>query len=205
MCETVIVANGNFPTHEVPLSYLRKAKRIVCCDGSAAKVVASGYEPYAIVGDMDSLSVDLRQQYSHCIYRECEQETNDLTKAVTWCFASGIKDVVILGATGLREDHTLGNISLLGEYVKFMNVKMITDYGVFIPIVGNVTLPCKPSQQVSLFSFSPLTRITTKGLKYPVIDRALNSWWEATLNETENTSFEVELSGGVVLVFMNHC
>ena len=42
-----------------------------------------------------------------------EQETNDLNKAFRYCLANGWTDIVILGATGKREDHTLGNIGLL--------------------------------------------------------------------------------------------
>ncbi len=52
---TVIVADGTFPQHEIPLGYLRNAKRIICCDGSARNLILAGMQPDAIVGDMDSL------------------------------------------------------------------------------------------------------------------------------------------------------
>ncbi len=56
MSNAVIVADGIFPVHEVPLGYLGKAGIIVCCDGSTASLLNAGMIPDAIVGDMDSLS-----------------------------------------------------------------------------------------------------------------------------------------------------
>ncbi len=129
----VIVADGTFPVHEVPQDYLEKADVIVCCDGSAESLLNTGMIPDAIVGDMDSLSDELKERFSDRIFVDDNQETNDLTKAVEWCHASGYDDITIVGATGKREDHTIGNISLLAEYSEYVNVKMVTDTGIFLP------------------------------------------------------------------------
>ena len=110
MSYTVILADGTFPQHSVPLDYLRKADRIVCCDGSAENAVTAGLTPFAIVGDMDSLSREMKMRFSDRIFQDSEQETNDLTKAVKWCHGEGYNHIVITGATGKREDHTIGNI-----------------------------------------------------------------------------------------------
>ena len=115
LCDTVIIADGTFPTHEIPLGYIRNAERIICCDGSTRAAVNAGFEPAAIVGDMDSLDSEMLSKYSDRIYPDQDQETNDLTKAVSWCRKMGYPDIAIVGATGKREDHTIGNISLLVE------------------------------------------------------------------------------------------
>ena len=116
--KTVIVADGTFPQHEIPLGYLKNAERIICCDGSAENLVLAGFEPDAIVGDMDSLSKELAGRFADRIFIDESQDINDLTKAITWCRGMGYNDLVIVGATGKREDHTIGNISLLAEYIK---------------------------------------------------------------------------------------
>ena len=69
---------------------------------------------------MDSLDPSIAGRFHDRIFRNSDQETNDLTKAVTWCSERGYRDLVILGATGKREDHTMGNISLLAEYIREM-------------------------------------------------------------------------------------
>ena len=38
-CEVAILANGDFPTHAVPLSLLENAKHIVACDGALTNLV----------------------------------------------------------------------------------------------------------------------------------------------------------------------
>jgi thiamine pyrophosphokinase len=199
---TVIVADGSFPVHPVPLRYLTDAGIIVCCDGSAESLLNTGMVPYAIVGDMDSLSDELRNRFADRIYIDEEQETNDLTKAVQWCQHYGYNDIIILGATGKREDHTIGNISLLAEYSKYVNVRMITDTGVFIPFLESCKVESFPGQQVSVFSIDTSAEITSAGLRYPLNRKVLKNWWEATLNEALGDYFELRFNGGPVLVFL---
>jgi len=202
MSNTVVVADGTFPVHKVPLEYLDKADLIVCCDGSAESLLISGKIPDAIVGDMDSLSDELRDRFSDRIFVEDNQETNDLTKAVEWCHASGYDDITIVGATGKREDHTIGNISLLAEYSQYVNVRMITDTGVILPFLKSCSLKTFPGQKVSVFSIDPQTEITSAGLRYPLVNRKLKNWWEATLNEALGETVELKFEGGAVLVFL---
>jgi thiamine pyrophosphokinase len=200
--QAVIVADGSFPVHEVPKGYLEKADVIVCCDGSAESLLNKGMVPDAIVGDMDSLSDELKERFSDRIFVDDTQETNDLTKAVEWCRASGYDDITIVGATGKREDHTIGNISLLAEYSEYVNVKMITDTGIFLPFRRSCKIETVPGQQVSIFSVSQETEITSAGLRYPLIKRKLKNWWEATLNEATGDTVELKFEGGAVLVFV---
>ncbi len=198
----IILANGRFPQSGLPLGYLGSAERIVCCDGSVRALVDYGLEPWAVVGDLDSLPADLKEKYADRLYHSVDQETNDLTKAVRFCLDKGINDVTILGATGLREDHTLGNISLLADYAESLSVKMVTDHGIFIPVRSGDIIKSWPGQQVSVFTIDKGTRITLEGLKYPLNDVDLKNWWMGTLNECTGDNFAVHFNSGRVLVFM---
>lgn len=189
----VIVANGLFPTRPEVLEKLEEAEFVIACDGAILNL--EGHRvPDVIVGDLDSVSGELRQRYSDRIFPVTEQETNDLTKAVYYARENGFREILILGATGLREDHTLGNISLLLEYVgEFDRVEMLSDYGLFTPLVRTTILESYPGQQISLFSLSPHGAISVRGLRYPIENRRLYSWWEATLNEGVGNEFTVIL------------
>ncbi|MGB4291749.1 MAG: thiamine diphosphokinase [Bacteroidales bacterium] len=200
--KTVILADGLFPSHEIPLRYLKSAGRIVCCDGAARSLLDFGLEPLAIVGDCDSLSPQIAEKYGDRIYRVEEQETNDLTKSVNWCVERNYRDLVILGATGKREDHTIGNISLLADYARKAEVIMVTDTGFIYPVLETSEFKSFPGQYISIFSLDPETEVTSYGLKYPLKRRKLRSWWEATLNECEGRSFRLEFRGGPLLLFM---
>jgi thiamine pyrophosphokinase len=111
----------------------------------------------------------------------------------------GYTDIVILGATGKREDHTLGNISLLVDYVEYMNVIMVTDTGIIKPFLESTTINSFPGQQVSIFSIDPDTEVTSNGLKYPLKHSKINNWWCATLNESLGESFSLEFKGRLLV------
>jgi len=201
---TILLANGAFPTHAVPLSALRGARRVVCCDGAVDKLVAGGLEPAWVVGDLDSVSEDLRVRYRDRLVCVQEQETNDLSKAFRFCVSQGWKKLAILGATGLREDHTLANLSLLTDFAREASVVLLTDTGWFTPLLSSASLPSYAGQQVSVFSFDPATAVYAEGLKYPLNGVGLGRWWQAALNEACGESFLMTFEGGPLLVFQTY-
>jgi thiamine pyrophosphokinase len=202
--KTVILADGSFPTTEIPLSFLQQADRIICCDGATEKLLNFGLNPDYIVGDLDSLSEELQNRFSPILFPNPDQETNDLTKAVQFCIDHGRDEITILGATGKREDHTLGNLSLLTDYAEKVKVQLLTDYGVFVPQLKSEWYESYPGQQVSIFSLTPATLFTTQNLVYPLNSRALTSWWQGTLNESSSDCFGLTINQGKILVFRKY-
>ncbi|MBP5338320.1 MAG: thiamine diphosphokinase [Prevotella sp.] len=194
-CQTdvVIVANGTFPTHPVPLAVLRNARHIVACDGAIAQLAAhpSPLTPHlTIVGDGDSVPDEFR----HLLIRVDEQEDNDLTKATRYCLEQGWRRIAYIGATGLREDHTIGNVALLMRYYRQMGVEgvMLTDHGRFTPAKGTRTFDSQKGQQVSIFNFG-CTQIESKGLRWA--SYAYGEWWQGTLNEATGNNFTLHTDG----------
>ena len=194
----LIIANGRYPEHALPLSLIREASFIVCTDGAANDFIARGGRPDAIVGDCDSISPDNRERFAAIIHPSADQETNDLTKSEQYCVAEGRKEIVIVGGTGKREDHTLGNISLLADYCQFAQVMMVTNWGRFTPINGSTTFKSFKGEQVSIFAIDAVT-LTTRGLKYPLQQRVLTNWWQGSLNESLGDNFNIETEGRVIV------
>ena len=129
--DAVILGNGDFPSHAVPLGILRNAPHIVCCDGAGISLIERGIVPDAIIGDGDSLPQKFKEEYGHIIHIVNEQEHNDQTKATLFCRNRGYRRIAYIGATGRREDHTIGNISLLMDYMTDYGMEpvMVTDHG----------------------------------------------------------------------------
>jgi thiamine pyrophosphokinase len=196
--ETVILANGEFPSHPIALSILRRSKYLVCCDGAISNLMAVDKIPNAIVGDCDSLPEEDMTRLASIIHHIPEQETNDLTKAVRFCISQGRRKITILGATGKREDHTIANVSLLCEYIHDADVEMITDYGVFVAINQNSVFKSYKGQQVSLFCLSQSV-VTSRNLVYTINQRTFTGWWEATLNESLGDEFVIETNGPTIV------
>lgn len=198
--DAVILANGDYPSASLPLQILQEAPYVVCCDGGANEYIAKGHLPDVIIGDGDSLSEENRMKHASLIRHNPDQETNDQTKAVQFLLEQGKRRIAIVGATGKREDHTIGNISLLMEYMRMgVDVRSYTDYGVFIPCKGTCSFPCYEGQQISIFNFTA-KGLQSKGLAYPIYD--FTSWWQGTLNRCTGTSFIIEAEGEYLL-FLN--
>ena len=199
--EAVILANGDYPSNEKPLQILEEAPIVVCCDGGANEYIAKGHLPNIIIGDGDSLSEENRLKHASLLHHIPDQETNDQTKAVQYLLAQGKRNIAIVGATGKREDHTIGNVSLLMEYMRMgAVVRSYTDYGVFIPCKDTCTFNCNIGQQVSIFNFTA-KNLQSEGLAYPIYD--FTSWWQGTLNECTDISFTIKAEGEYLL-FINY-
>ncbi|MGL4292276.1 MAG: thiamine diphosphokinase, partial [Bacteroidales bacterium] len=82
--DCIIVANGAFPTDAELKKMIRGTSVIIACDGAVNKLSAEGIEPNFIVGDLDSLSYEMKVKYADLIHHNPDQETNDLTKAINF-------------------------------------------------------------------------------------------------------------------------
>lgn len=204
----VIICDGKFPKTEYPRYLVRSADFIICCDGALMKFIRNskaifGNErlPDLVIGDMDTLSASMQQKYADIIIKENEQEHNDQTKAVRWALEhlDGIEQIHILGGTGGRADHTIGNISLLMEYTRMfdlgeISIEMVTDEGTIFPINDTIEFECGPGRSISIFTPDNSLRIKSEGLMYQTEDVIFDNWWKATLNKTVQDKIRLELS-----------
>ncbi len=196
----VIVANGLFPRTQQSLDILIDANKIICCDGAADKLVRFGLSPHVIIGDLDSVSNELRERYASILIHSQDQESNDLTKAVHYCIEKKYPAVSILGATGLREDHTLGNVSLMLEYFPRIEVQIISDFGCFFLVQSGDKVPSYEGEKISFFSVDNRVRVTSRGLKYPLHDLQLSNWYRATLKEASSGHFVLNFKSDLPLI-----
>lgn len=196
--DAVILANGEQPEHSIPVRLLQDAPYVVCCDGAVQFCDRAD----AIVGDGDSLPAWAHDKYGSIIEQVTEQDNNDLTKATLHCLRKGFRRVVYLGATGLREDHTLGNISLLMLYANEFGIEpiMATNHGWFVPGSFTCDFESFPGQQVSIFNFG-CKELHTTGLLYD--GYSFKSWWQGTLNEATADHFSI-MADGDYLVFRTY-
>ncbi len=204
----VIIVDGKFPKTEYPRYLIRSADFIICCDGALLKFLRNSEAifgerrlPDLVIGDMDTLSATLQKRYSDIIIKENEQDHNDQTKAVRWALnnLTGIEQIHILGGTGGRADHTIGNTSLLMEYTRMFDlgeitIEMVTDEGTIFPINDTIEFECGPGRSISIFSPDNSLKIKSEGLAYPTDDVLFDNWWKATLNKTVQDKVRLELS-----------
>lgn len=216
----VIICDGRFPKTEYPKYLIRSADFIICCDGALKKFLRNsksifGEErlPDIVIGDMDSLSPSMKSKYKDIVVQIDEQEHNDQTKAFRWALEhlEGVSQIYILGATGEREDHTIGNMSLLMEYARTfdldsmgINVEMISDHGTIFAATDTFEMDCGEGRSVSIFSPDNCLRIRSEGLVWPTDDVVFDNWWKATLNKASRDNVRLEFSHkSIALIILN--
>ena len=225
----VILAAGDFPTHPVPLRALREADFVVCCDSAYSEWKEESGKwkekiPFVVVGDGDSLPEADKRTLGDRWLEVSEQDYNDLHKAMDYAMVEGGRrkaedgapydlrpptsdlKVTILGATGRREDHTLGNISYLVTFAEEhpgADIEMLTDHGRFVAMRGSRTFRSFPRQQVSIFSMNPADAISGTALRWPLDGFHARRWWQATLNEALGESFTLTAEDWLV-VFLTY-
>jgi thiamine pyrophosphokinase len=214
----VIICDGQFPKTEYPRYLLRTADFIICCDGALKKfmknsVAIFGEEklPDLVIGDMDTLPASWQKKYTDIIVKESEQEHNDQTKAVRWALnnISGIGNLYILGSTGGRADHTIGNLSLLMEYTRMFNLgeimlEAVTDEGTIFAINDTTEFDCGTGRSVSIFSPDSTLKIKSSGLEYQTEGVVFDNWWKATLNKASQDNVRLEFNHpSMALIILN--
>lgn len=204
MNSIIILCNGQFPTEPYPLYLLDSAEGVVCCDGAIEKWLEhdASARPLAIVGDLDSVSNQLKERFASVLVHISEQDDNDQTKALRWVLENHpeVSEVVFLGATGLREDHTIGNLGHLMDYPRDFDLgdrklSMVSDYGTAFVVTDSSDLHLGEGRRISLFAADNSLRITSEGLEWPLDHVVFDAWWKATLNRT---------SAPIVSLHFNH-
>ena len=197
----VILANGDYPTHPIPIQKINEACSIICCDGAVKQLINDGVEPDAIIGDLDSIDGTHKSKYNSKIIHLPSQNENDLLKAIRWTEGENIKKAAILGATGKREDHSIANIFILLQFPTSMKCTLITDHGIFSIAEGTSELQSFKGQQVSLFSVDPEIEITSTNLKYNLMSTKFTDLYSWSLNESISDAFTLSISHGKILTY----
>ena len=216
----VILCDGVFPKTEYPRYLIRMADFLICCDGALVKFMRNskaifGEErlPDLVIGDMDTLSQQMQRKYKDIIIKEEEQDHNDQTKAVRWAVNNidDLEHIYILGATGGRPEHTIGNAGLLMEYTRMFDLEgsgivmeSVSDYGTMFAVNDTVSLDCGEGRQISIFSPDNTLKIRSEGLAWQTEDVVFDNWWKATLNRAVQDTVTLTFSHrSLALIMMN--
>lgn len=220
MAAAVIVGNGQFPKREYPLYLLESADYVICCDGAIDTYLRhfrgrNLRRPDVVIGDMDSLSKKTAERFRDIAVKIDEQETNDQSKAFHYILEHfpDVDTVHILGATGKREDHTIGNLSLLMEYAREMRrqdcgrtvfVDIVSDWSTAFAITDSCTLDVGEGRSVSIICPDNSLNIKSEGLIWPTDNVVFDNLWQATLNRASADRISLTFSHpSIALIILN--
>jgi thiamine pyrophosphokinase len=166
----VIVAGADIRDYDLIRSYLQPADYFVYCDSGLAHMEALQAPADLIVGDFDSHPVpDLPAE---TIVLPEEKDDTDTVYAVNEALARGFEEFLLVGATGGRLDHTLGNLSILLKLDTLGKRALIVDELSEIEVVSDAPASVPDSfAYFSLLSVDGCARgVTVSDAKYPLVN-----------------------------------
>ncbi len=120
---------------------------VIGADGGGERLLAAGIEPDVVVGDLDSLSAVAQKQFSDRLVRDSAPDSSDLEKAVAWARTEGADDIVVIGWSGGRLDHTLAALALA-----FEGVQLHDDRFLVTAVAGSAEITAQPGTLFSLMA-----------------------------------------------------
>lgn len=219
--DTVIVSGGMIQ-EDFALDFLkkiqeeRKGKKLVlmAADRGLDFFRKNGITPDIADGDFDSLSVEGKKYLENLkdteiIRLQPEKDDTDTQSTLNLAIAKGSENILILGATGGRIDHLIGNLGLL-TLGKLKGVSVaIADAQNYICLVKSGTILSKAGQfgkYVSFFSAGEAVEgLTLKGFKYPLNNFCLTTADSGLTvsNEIRDDTAQITYDRGSLMMVMS--
>lgn len=183
---------------------------LIAADAGMEFFYRNGMKPDIIVGDFDSVGgealtyfrsqPDIRMQELNPV-----KDDTDTEYAIRLAISMGAEQITLLGATGSRLDHVLGNIELLGiGLVEGVPITLLDASNRIRMIDKGISL--RRSEQfgayVSLIPYtSEVHHLTLSGFKYPLSDYCLKGFCSLGVsNEILEEEAVIAFDGGILLV-----
>lgn len=216
--KTCLIVTGGTLDVDFAGSFLEKEHFdfVVAVDGGLAYLKPLKLVPDAVVGDFDTVDPSVLRQYrSRCEIsfetHNPEKDETDTQLAVDTAIRLGADAVTILGGTGGRLDHMLGNLHLLDTcLLKGIHACMV-DRQNRLYLLREGTSFYRPDTWGKYISFLPLTSevrgITLEGFRYPLHNKTIAIGREAGLcisNELIKERGSISFDSGILICVESH-
>ncbi|MBM3151174.1 MAG: thiamine diphosphokinase [Chloroflexi bacterium] len=202
----VIFANGSLPAPQALKSIIKPGDYILAADGGSRHARALGLAPQTLIGDLDSVTPDLRRWMQQAGTRFIEyppdKDQTDLELALQHILRQGFRAVLVAGALGGRLDQTLANLSLISNIaLQEMDIRLDDGLEEAWFIRGRASIQGRAGDLVSLLPWDgPASGVTTGGLKWPLEhETLLPHKTRGVSNEMITATASVSLQAGLLL------
>lgn len=187
-----------------------KYDRILAADSGMNALYAAAVTPDIIIGDFDSADEKIlaffqqNKAIDFCTLNP-EKDDTDTEFAIRESIRRGADSITIIGGTGTRLDHVLGNISLLGIGLEEqVSMELLDEHNRIRMIQDALTLE-KETQYGKYVSLIPyggdVQGVTLRGFKYPLSDYTMGGFNSLGIsNEIVDNRAEIRFRSGILLV-----
>lgn len=206
-----IFVNGDLKDAEFYRSMILSCEIVIAADGAANSLKKMDITPDIIIGDMDSINDEVYSYYKNkkvCMLRyPVKKDKTDTELAIDEMAQRGYENVVMMGFSGGRTDHMLGNIEMC-SYAASIGVNLkLKDEKTVISLVGKgiTVIETMKKSIISFISYggpAKIKRLT--GLEYPLEDYCLKPGSTRCIsNIALQDDPQVEIESGSILVIVS--
>ncbi|MCB6343985.1 thiamine diphosphokinase [Enterocloster lavalensis] len=188
--------------------------KVIAVDAGLERAAALGLVPDLIVGDFDTVKPEILEQYrrmEHIVWdvHQPEKDETDTELALQKAQAIGSGEIAVLGATGGRIDHMLGNIHLLFPCLQKGIHAWLADPQNRIYLIDGEHEFKRSALWGKYISFLPLTEqvngITLEGFKYPLFEKDIEIGTSLCIsNELTGETGRITFTDGVLICVESH-
>lgn len=201
--KTLIIANGEILNYTIIKKAASNHQYVIACDGGLNHAEKLNIAPNCILGDMDSASPVMLEQYKNMgvevVTYPTKKDETDLELAIFHALKCGATSIRIIGALGGRFDHALANLHLLALAPQKIEIYS-EDTSIHI-IESTKTLEREDYKTLSLIPLTTeVTGIVTHGLVYPLNGETLKIGASRGIsNEFKLNTAKVSVNSGLLL------
>lgn len=212
--QSLIISGGSLDM-EFALSYIEKHSFgfMIAADRGMDFFYQQKITPDYVVGDFDSADPEILQYFRNLdeehrpviLQFQPEKDETDTELAMRIAIERGCDTIHLLGATGNRVDHMLGNLHLLGNAMeKGVECRMVDANNRIRMVCQGIKIRREEQfgKYVSLFPFTPQVRgLTLTGFQYPLEEYTLECYHSLGVsNEIIAKEAEISFREGVLVV-----
>lgn len=198
-----LVANGVIRDYSLIGRLIRAYERVVAVDGGLFYCQQMNIIPDLLIGDFDSVTPELLQQYSHIpkLQFPTDKDDTDLELALQVVNTPDVEAIGLFGVMGHRVDHALNNLSLA---CRFSKIVVETETESIFCIDCEKHIDCLQGQKLSLLPLnSPVIGVTTTGLKWELKNATFDKYFRSISNVCLGRSVQIHVDSGELICFLS--
>lgn len=205
--KAVIISGGKEPSKDILFKEIKDANLIIGADKGCEVLYKYNITPDYILGDFDSADANIINSLENKAKRKIkfkrEKDYTDTEIAYNLAVEKGATEIILLGATGTRYDHSLSNFGLmLSGLRKSILVKVIDDNNYIFLIDKPRTLYGNIGDTISFHAYcEEVKNFNINGAKYNLSNYNLKLGDSLTTsNEFMEEKINITFDSGIVMV-----
>lgn len=203
--KAAIVLHGEYSKPDDLWAWTEGADVVIAADGAADTLMSLGIDPDIVIGDLDSLRVDSREELREKLVQVEDQDSTDFQKALAYaCEQCSAVSVAVLAYEGKRVDHMLSAIFASAGYAGRVRLRLISgDSQGHVLGEGAHRLTTRAALRVSLLPLGEVRIEQGDGLEYAVTGLSLAiGGRDGVSNRAVGDEVALEISRGTLVAFV---